>query len=164
MVDAPIADVEIEEDIADEAPPVPDVAFAPPPPRSPAPTSVEEVFKVVEDMPRFYSAECEGKKSRDQRRNCAIEELNSFIYSQLQYPAIARENGVEGTVVVSFIVEEDGSITNARVLRDIGAGCGREAIRLVNLMASPGQWLPGKQRGRTVRVEYNLPIKFRLTD
>lgn len=82
-----------------------------------------------------------------------------FIYDNIQYPGIARENGVEGTVVVQFVVEKDGSITDVKVIRDIGAGCGAEAMRVVNKMP---KWNPGKQRGRPVRVQFNLPVKFKL--
>lgn len=82
-----------------------------------------------------------------------------FIYSNIKYPAIARENGVEGTVYVKFVVEKDGKITNAEIVRDIGAGCGQEALRVVGLMP---EWEPGKQRGRPVRVQFNLPVKYKL--
>lgn len=82
-----------------------------------------------------------------------------FIYSNIKYPSIARENGVEGMVVVKFVVEKDGSITLPEVIRDIGAGCGQEALRVVSMMP---KWEPGKQRGRAVRVQFNLPVKFKL--
>ncbi|MCI4649500.1 MAG: energy transducer TonB [Phaeodactylibacter sp.] len=86
-----------------------------------------------------------------------------FIYKNIKYPAIARENGVEGTAVVQFVVETDGSITDANVVRDPGAQTGAEALRVVNLMKEQGiQWIPGKQRGRAVRVQFNLPVRFRL--
>ena len=89
--------------------------------------------------------------------------LLEFIYKNIKYPAIARENGVEGTAVVQFVVETDGSITDAKVVRDPGAQTGSEALRVVNLMKNKGiQWIPGKQRGRAVRVQFNLPVRFRL--
>ena len=66
-------------------------------------------------------------------------------------------------VVVRFVVEKDGSITDAQVVRDIGAGCGDEAMRVVSMMNGMGEkWTPGKQRGRPVRVQFNLPVKFQL--
>lgn len=104
----------------------------------------EEVFKVVEQKPEFPDGEAAMLK---------------FIYDNIKYPAIARENGVEGMVVVSFVVEKDGSISDAKIARDIGAGCGQEAVRVVNMMP---KWNPGKQRGRPVRVQFNLPVKFKL--
>ncbi len=86
-----------------------------------------------------------------------------FIYKNIKYPAIARENGVEGTCVIQFVVEKDGKITDAKVVRDIGAGCGGESLRIVELMNTKGlKWTPGKQRGRNVRVQFNLPVKYRL--
>ena len=89
--------------------------------------------------------------------------LLEFIYKNIKYPAIARENGVEGTVVVTFVVEKSGKVTDARVVRDIGAKCGDEALRVVNMMNQQGiVWTPGKQRGRPVRVQFNLPVRFKL--
>jgi len=72
---------------------------------------------------------------------------------------LARESGIEGTVYVTFVVEKDGSITDVRVLRGIGGGCDKEAIRVVKEMP---KWDPGKQRGKPVRVQFNMPIRFTL--
>lgn len=112
----------------------------------------------VEEMPRFPGCEARGlsKKERDE---CAEKQLLEFIYSNIRYPEMARSNGFVGTVYVRFIVEKDGSITNATLLRDIGGGCGEESLRVVNKMPN---WLPGKQRGRAVRVQFSLPVKFSL--
>jgi periplasmic protein TonB len=86
-----------------------------------------------------------------------------FIYRQVRYPALARENGIEGTVVIVFVVEPDGTLTNIRIARDIGGGCGEEAQRIVELMnAMPERWTPGKVGGEAVRVQYNFPLKFKL--
>ena len=82
-----------------------------------------------------------------------------FLAQNINYPTIARENRVEGMVVIQFVVEKDGSISNARVVRDIGAKCGEEALRVVNTMP---RWNPGKQRGRAVRVQFTLPVRFVL--
>ena len=122
---------------------------------------MEEIFKVVEQMPRFPG--CENKGSEAEKKQCAQQELLKFIYKNIKYPAIARENGVEGTCVIQFVVEKDGAIADAKVVRDIGAQCGQEALRVVNLMNQKGlKWTPGKQRGRAVKVQFNLPVKFRL--
>ncbi|MBK8347599.1 MAG: energy transducer TonB [Saprospiraceae bacterium] len=132
----------------------------PPPPPPPAPVE-EEIFKVVEQMPRFPG--CEDKGTDKEKEDCAKGKMLEYIYKNLKYPAIARENGVEGQVVLQFVVDKDGSITDAKIVRDIGAGCGTAAETVVNGMNNMGQkWIPGKQRGRPVRVLYTLPVKFKL--
>ncbi|MBR3939337.1 MAG: energy transducer TonB, partial [Bacteroidales bacterium] len=68
-------------------------------------------------------------------------------------------SGITGRVFLTFVVEKDGSIANARILRDIGGGCGQEALRVVKSMP---KWTPGEQRGRPVRVQFNLPVSFEL--
>ena len=72
---------------------------------------------------------------------------------------MAKDAGVQGIVYVTFVVEPDGNITNVKVLRGIGAGCDDEALRVVKAMP---KWKPGKQRGKSVRVQFNLPIRFTL--
>lgn len=136
----------------------------PPPPPPPARNGYEEIFKVVEEMPRYGKAECEAMATKSEKQECAKAAMLSFIYENLQYPPLAKENEVEGTVVITYVVEEDGSLSDIRIIRDIGAGCGQEAIRLVEQMSAEGQWVSGKQRGRPVRVQYNLPIKFRIDE
>lgn len=119
---------------------------------------VPSIWKIVEEMPRFQGCEDEGFAKKE-KYECAETKLLTYLASNLRYPTIARENGVEGMVVVSFVIETDGSITDVKILRDIGAGCGAEAKRVAESMPD---WLPGKQRGREVRVQYNLPVRFRL--
>ncbi len=134
-------------------------AAVPPPPPPPPMEEPEEapIFKIVEEMPRF--AGCEDIKGKEEREKCSQEKLLNFIYSNIKYPEIARETQVEGVVVVQFVVEPDGSISNVKVVRDIGAGCGEEAMRVVKMMP---KWIPGKQRAKNVRVLFNLPIRFKL--
>lgn len=110
-------------------------------------------------MPRFKSSECESKGSKDEVKACAQQKMLEFIYKNIKYPPIARENGVEGTVVIRFVVDETGKVKEPEILRDIGAGCGAEAMRVVNMMP---EWRPGQQRGRKVPVYFNLPVKFKL--
>jgi periplasmic protein TonB len=130
----------------------------PPPPPPPPPTEDErEIFKVVEDAPTFPG--CEEIVEKPERQQCAETKLLEFIYSQITYPGIARENGIEGMVYVRFVVERNGSISNIEVVRDVGGGCGDEAARVVKLMP---KWNPGKQRGMPVRVMFTLPVKFDL--
>ncbi|MBX2928410.1 MAG: TonB family protein [Saprospiraceae bacterium] len=125
----------------------------------PAANNGEEIFKVVEEMPRFPGCEDAEDLSLEAKKNCADKKMLEFVYNNIRYPAQARESAIEGTVVVSFIVETDGTITEPKVARDIGGGCGEEVLRVVRLM--PG-WVPGKQRGRLVRTQFNLPVRYKL--
>lgn len=148
-------------DPEDDAPPPPPVVkAAPPPPPPPPPPAAEEIFQVVEDMPRFPGCENEPK---EKRIDCANQKLLQFIYKNIKYPPIAKENGIEGTVVIQFVVDQSGTITDATIVKDIAGQCGQEALRVVQLMNNMGEkWIPGKQRGRPVKVRYTLPVKFRL--
>lgn len=103
-----------------------------------------EIFTIVEDMPSFPGGE---------------EALFKYLGKSIKYPAMARDAGIQGIVYVTFVVKEDGTISDVRVLRGIGGGCDDEAIRVVENMPD---WKPGKQRGKPVRVQYNLPIRFTL--
>ena len=138
------------------------VVATPPPPPPPPPAPVEEeIFKVVEQMPRFPG--CEDKKTDKERAECAKIKMLEYLYSNLKYPGLARENGVEGQVVIQFVVEKDGSIKDIVILRDIGAGCGEAAQNVINSMNNMGQkWTPGKQRGRPVKVLFTLPVRFKI--
>ena len=88
-----------------------------------------------------------------------LDSLRAFIQRNLRYPEEAKRNKIEGKVFISFIIEADGSVSNIKVLRDIGSGCGAEAVRVVKMMP---KWKPGKQRGKAVRTQFNLPIQFVL--
>lgn len=118
----------------------------------------DPIFKVVEEMPRFPGCE-DMEGTREERRKCAQEKMLNFIYSNLNYPADAKNQGIEGMVVIQFVVEKNGTIADVKKARDIGAGCGVESQRVVNSMPN---WIPGKQRGKAVRVQYMLPVKFKL--
>lgn len=85
--------------------------------------------------------------------------LSKFLSENLKYPPQAKETGTQGKVFVTFVVEKDGSITDVKVLRDIGSGCGEEAVRVVKMMP---KWKPAKQRGKAVRQQFNLPVTFQL--
>lgn len=86
-------------------------------------------------------------------------ELNKYLASHIQYPQQARQVGTQGKVWLTFVVERDGSITDIKIMRDIGSGCGEEAIRVVKTMP---KWQPAKQRGKSVRQQFNLPVNFTL--
>jgi len=105
---------------------------------------VEAPFVIVEQMPQFPGGE---------------KEMMNFIKSNLRYPVLAQEVGVSGTVIVNFVIDKNGSISNIVIVRGIGSGCDEEAIRVLKLMP---KWTPGRQGGRTVRVSYNLPFRFVL--
>lgn len=151
-----------EETAAPPPPPTPKAAPPPPPPPPPPAPKEEEIFKVVEDMPRFPGCEDKGM-SKDELKKCSEGKMVEFLYKNLKYPAIARENGVEGTCVVQFTVETDGKVSDIQIVKDIGAGCGDESKRVVDMMNAQGiKWIPGKQRGREVRVRFTLPVKFKL--
>lgn len=117
-----------------------------------APVQIEEeedetetqIFTVVENDPEFPGG---------------MEALYKYLAQNIKYPQLARDNNITGKVYVTFVVERDGSIANPKVLRDIGGGCGAEAIRVVKAMP---KWTPGKQRGKAVRVQFNLPVNFNL--
>ena len=118
------------------------------------------IYKVVEEMPRFYSYSCETLP-RDERKACADEAMVALLAEKLEYPEPALEQGVEGSAVVSFVIEKDGRLTSIRCLRNPGAGTGEEAVRLVNEHLQ-GRFLPGKYQGKPARVD--VPVKFRLLD
>lgn len=103
-----------------------------------------EIFTVVEEAPGFPG----GDVKRIQ-----------FLQDNIRYPQMARESGIQGTVYVTFVVERSGAVTDVRILRGIGGGCDEEAIRVIKAMP---KWNPGKQRGKPVRVQFNMPIKFTL--
>lgn len=90
---------------------------------------------------------------------CSDKKLLNYIYGNIKYPAEARKNGVEGMIVVSFVIDENGQIQNPKVIRDIGAGVGEEGLRVVKGMPN---WIPGEVDGKVVKVGFNLPIKFKL--
>ena len=117
---------------------------APPPPPAPKPEVATKVFDVVEEMPSFPGG------------NGA---LMSYLTSNTKYPVVAQENGVQGRVIISFVVERDGSISDVKVARSVDPSLDREAQRVVKSMP---RWTPGKQNGQTVRVKYTVPVVFRL--
>ena len=112
----------------------------------PEPPKEEEtkVFDVVEQMPSFP-----GGPSA----------LMQYLSSNIKYPVVAEENGVQGRVVCTFVVERDGSITDVRVIRSVDPSLDKEAVRVVKSMP---KWIPGKQNGSAVRVKYTVPVTFRL--
>ena len=163
-VDEPVL---IEEPVLEQPVAVaPDVVAVVAPPPPPAPermeepkVDIQEVFRVVEQMPRFGG--CDANLTEDALASCSNRAILEYIGDKTRYPSLAVDNRVQGTAVVSFVIERDGSITDLELLRDPGAGTGAEALRVVRSMP---RWEPGRQRGEPVRVRFNLPVKFRLTN
>lgn len=110
----------------------------------PKPEVENKVFDVVEQMPSFP-----GGPSA----------LMKYLSENVKYPVVAQENGVQGRVVVSFVVEKDGHITDVKVVRSVDPTLDKEAARVVKSMPN---WIPGKQNGSAVRVKYNVPVSFKL--
>ena len=106
------------------------------------PADDNKVFDVVEQQPTFSGGD-----------------VRAWIASHVQYPPVAAENNVQGRVVIGFIIERDGSVSNVQVLRGVDPSLDKEAVRVVKSMP---KWNPGKQNGSTVRVKYNVPVVFRL--
>jgi TonB family protein len=130
------------------------------------PTIDTTIFKVAEEMPRFPGCE-RLDTTLAAKTECAQASLMSFMYSNIRYPLEARQNGNEGMVVLSFVVEKDGFISNPTIIKDIGGGCGEEALRVAqgmnSAMADAGlRWIPAKRNGKPIRMQYNLPVRFKL--
>jgi TonB family protein len=104
------------------------------------------VFTVIEEQPQYPGGELA---------------LEQFLKENLRYPEEAANLGIRGKVYVTFVVETDGTASDARVLRGIGGGCDEEALRVVTMMP---RWNPGKMRGKPVRVQFNLPVHFIMGD
>jgi TonB family protein len=104
----------------------------------------EQIFFIVEDMPEFPGGE---------------PELRKFIANNIEYPAIAQEKGIQGRVYVTFVVDKNGEVANARIARGVDPSLDKEALRVVNSLP---KWTPGKQRGEAVNVSYTVPINFAL--
>ena len=104
----------------------------------------EQIFQVVEEMPSFPGGDAECMR---------------FLNKNIKYPTIAQENGIQGRVILQFVVNKDGSIVDVVVARSVDPYLDKEAVRVVNMMP---KWKPGKQRGKPVRVKFTLPVTFRL--
>lgn len=103
-----------------------------------------KIFQFVEEPPAFPGGE---------------DKLMEYLGKNIKYPTIAKENNIQGRVYVTFVVDKDGKVKDAKVLRGIGGGCDEEALRVVKNMP---EWKPGRQNGRSVLVQYNLPVVFNL--
>lgn len=109
-----------------------------------APVDTSKIFEIVEAQPEFPGG---------------VNAMMEFISSNVSYPEIALDNGIEGTVVVQFVIEKDGSLTDVKIVRDPGGGLGQEAERVIKMMP---KWKPGTQKDSPVRVKMSAPIRFKL--
>ena len=153
-----------EAEYLEELPAEPEEHIAPPPvpPEPELPKPKEEIISdfvfIAEEMPVF--GDClESNLSRVERRRCSDQAILSYFAKNLRYPPVARDNQITGMVVIQFVIDLSGQVSDAKIVREIGGGCGQEAIRVA--MSMP-RWRPGKQRGRPVRVQMNLPVRFEL--
>ena len=121
----------------------------------------EKNFAIVEQMPRFPG--CEDESTQAAKKQCADQKMMEYIYNNLTYPVIARESNIKGRVVLRFVVNKYGSISNVEILRDIGGGCGKIASEVIKGMNDLSEkWIPGRQGGQKVNVYFTLPISFEL--
>ncbi|NBC19042.1 MAG: TonB family protein [Bacteroidetes bacterium] len=176
--DAATPDVIQLEDIQ----PTQQIETPPPPPRPPVPVAVPD-DALLEDEPLRFDAALEpdgpapvgpstspsegreaDEEAPDEHYFVAVEEMPEpiggieAIRHKVRYPEMARKAGVEGMVVVQFVVDDAGTVREATVLKGIGAGCDEEALRVIRQT----QFRPGRQRGKAVNVKMSIPIRFRL--
>ena len=158
---------------------------APPPPEAP---KVEEVLEIMDNDSKveestiqasddtqaaievkYTPVEVEEEEVEEEQIFQIVEEPASFpggmgecmkwLGKNIKYPTISQENGVQGRVIVQFVINRDGSIVDAKVVRGVDPYLDKEALRVVNQMP---KWSPGKQRGKAVRCQFTLPVQFRL--
>ena len=110
------------------------------------PEEEDQIFQVVEEDASFPGG---------------TAELMKYLHKNIKYPSICQEQGIQGRVIVQFVVEKDGSITDVQVIKAINPYLDKEAVRVVSTMP---KWSPGKQRGKPVRVRFTLPVTFRLSN
>ena len=119
----------------------------------------EQVFMRAERM-RVFKDECETSADAEAQARCTEKAIISFLQNNLEYPEIARENGFQGRVFVSFVVNKDGTVSDIKVLRGTEASLNKAAVDVVNKLPV---FIPAKQRGKPVRLKYTVPISFKIT-
>ena len=118
--------------------------------------SGEAVFENPMQMPRFPGCE---ELEMDKRYPCSINKLVDFISKNVKYPAAAKEQKIEGTVMVEFVVDKNGNVIEPKVVKGVSASLDAEALRVIKTMP---RWIPGKEEGTIVNSLMNFPIKFKL--
>lgn len=114
----------------------------------------------VDVMPMYAAAECQSLQDQAEKEKCAMTALAKYLGAQLRYPESARKQNIQGMVVVSFVVDENGLPAQVKVVKDVGGGCGTEAMRVLETT----RWTPGMHQGKPVKVEMKLPVAFRLPE
>ncbi len=122
-------------------------------------TPGEKVLQKVDEMPRFPG--CEELTDAAERQQCANRELLKFVFSRIRYPEAAKNAGIEGTAVVRFVIDKEGNVTDPQVVRSLGNGTDEEILRIMEAMP---QWIPGRHQGAPAAVEFNLPVRFKLSE
>ncbi|MEO5581979.1 MAG: TonB family protein, partial [Saprospiraceae bacterium] len=121
----------------------------------------QKIYAEVDELPRFPG--CESEPDAEKRSSCASQKMFEYISSHLRYPLQAKDSGIQGNVLISFVVNPDGSVSKAKVLKDIGGGCATSALDMVREMNTMNiKWVPGKSGGKSVATEYVLPLSFNL--
>jgi TonB family protein len=115
--------------------------------------------RLVERMPLFAGCGDYTEATYEEVKRCADRSMLEFIYGSIRYPARARNNEVEGMGIISFVVEKDGSVGELKVVRGLNVDISQEMIRVASMMPD---WIPGRVDGKNVRVQFNLPVKFKL--
>ena len=122
------------------------------------------IYKAVGEMPRFPACE-QLDTTLAAKQQCANQAMLQYVYQRIVYPQEAINENIEGTAVVTFVVEKDGTITQPQIVRDLGGNTGLAALKVVLMMQQEGiKWVPGKLDGKAVRVQFNLPVRFKLQD
>ena len=118
-----------------------------------------EIFTIVEDMPVFPG--CEGAGSKAEMEQCTNIEIQKFIGKNTKYPAMARDAGVSGRVFVRYMIDENGKVRDITIVRGVpgGKSLEKESMRVIGELP---KMKPGKQRGKAVRVQYTVPVNFKL--
>ncbi len=142
--DVELADVEIASSEDDASAAQQETYVAPVVEEEEEEEAAQQIFTVVEKQPEFPGG---------------MSELMKFLAKSIKYPVIAQENGIQGRVVCSFVVNRDGSIVDIQVMRGVDPSLDKEAVRVIGTMP---KWKPGEQRGKPVRVRFILPVQFRL--
>ena len=168
-----VADVVFEEEIIPITE-TPEQA-APPPPEAP---KVAELLEIVDDKAdieetttiinednqarvevKYVPVQVVEEEPEEQTIFEVVENMPQYLAKNIKYPTIAQENGTQGRVIVQFVVNRDGSIVDAKVVRSVDPYLDKEALRVINTMP---KWKPGMQRGKPVRVKFTVPVMFRL--
>ena len=116
-----------------------------------------EVITIVERMPTYKG--CEKEKTEELRNQCTYKKIQEFLAKNINYPVNSRDMGITGTVYITFVIDPTGYTVEPKVIRGVNEELDNEALRVISLMP---QWNPGMQKGKYVKVQYTIPIKFNL--